>query len=87
MDVTSSEHNFRCFESCGILYTFNWTSFCWLVNNAGVGYVDPVEFLNMDRAHWLFDVNYFGLIEKTKESIPLLIAHQGRIVNIGSVAG
>ena len=87
LDVTSSE---QILDALKVVESFTISTglpFVGLVNNAGISYTDPVEFLNMDRAHWLFDVNYFGLIEMTKESIPLLIAHQGRIVNIGSVAG
>ena len=87
LDVTSSE---QILDALKVVESFTISTglpFVGLVNNAGVAYGDPVEFLDMDRAHWLFDVNYFGLIEMTKEAIPLLIAHQGRIVNIGSVAG
>jgi len=58
-----------------------------LVNNAGVGVGSPVESINMKLAHWVYDVNVFGLLDITKEFIPLLRTHQGRIVNVGSVAG
>jgi NAD(P)-dependent dehydrogenase (short-subunit alcohol dehydrogenase family) len=35
----------------------------------------------------LFQVNVFGLLDTTQAFLPLLRQDQGRIVNIGSVAG
>eukprot|EP00008_Paramoeba_atlantica_P015596 CAMPEP_0201475842 /NCGR_PEP_ID=MMETSP0151_2-20130828/1190_1 /ASSEMBLY_ACC=CAM_ASM_000257 /TAXON_ID=200890 /ORGANISM="Paramoeba atlantica, Strain 621/1 / CCAP 1560/9" /LENGTH=312 /DNA_ID=CAMNT_0047856049 /DNA_START=42 /DNA_END=980 /DNA_ORIENTATION=- len=58
-----------------------------LVNNAGIGYFAPLEFVDIPTARRTFEVNYFGLLDTTKALIPLLRANSGRIVNIGSVAG
>jgi len=61
--------------------------FIGLVNNAGVSKGLPLEFVNMDDARWVFEVNVFGVLEVQKRFIPLLRQSKGRIVNIGSMAG
>ncbi|TFY68292.1 hypothetical protein EVG20_g3621 [Dentipellis fragilis] len=59
-----------------------------LVNNAGAASMIPATDLNIDEAKKLFDVNLFGIMAMVKEFVHLLIASRdGRIVNIGSVAG
>ncbi|TFY68289.1 hypothetical protein EVG20_g3620 [Dentipellis fragilis] len=59
-----------------------------LVNNAGALYAVPATDIDIEEAKKLFDVNLFGAMEMVKQFIHLLIASQdGRILNIGSVAG
>lgn len=58
-----------------------------LVNNAGVAEGGPIETLSEDEWRWHFDVNVFGVINLTRECLPLLRAARGRVVNIGSIAG
>lgn len=58
-----------------------------LVNNAGISFSMPMEFVPMQRARALFDVNVFGLIRMTQLCLPLLRAHKGRVISVGSVAG
>lgn len=58
-----------------------------LVNNAGVTTGGPVEFTDIDAVKKMYDVNVFGLVELTQKLLPLIRTHQGRIVNVGSVAG
>ena len=36
-----------------------------LVNNAGVVYISPLEFVPLDELRWLFEVNFFGLLAVT----------------------
>lgn len=57
-----------------------------LVNNAGVGFVSPLEFVPLDDLRWLFEVNFFGLLAVTQAFLPLLRQRRGRIVNISSIA-
>ncbi len=57
-----------------------------LVNNAGVGFVAPLEFVPLDELRWLYDVNVFGLLAVTQAFLPLLRQRGGRIVNISSTA-
>ncbi len=58
-----------------------------LVNNAGIPYGGPVEFLALDEVRRLFDVNFFGVIAVTQAFLPLLRSAQGRIVNMSSNSG
>jgi NAD(P)-dependent dehydrogenase (short-subunit alcohol dehydrogenase family) len=57
-----------------------------LVNNAGVGFASPLEFVPLDELRRLFEVNVFGLLAVTQSFLPLLRQAQGRIVNISSAA-
>ncbi len=64
-----------------------------LVNNSGIGIGGPLQHqpLEVFRSH--FEVNVFGLLQVTREFLPLLGACEapksapGRILNISSVAG
>ncbi len=58
-----------------------------LVNNAGIPYGGPVEYLSLDQVRRLFEVNYFGVIAITQAFLPLLRKARGRIVNMSSVGG
>ena len=58
-----------------------------LVNNAGIPYGGPIEFISLDEIRRLFDVNVFGLIAMTQAFLPLLRRARGRIVNMSSVSG
>jgi 2-keto-3-deoxy-L-fuconate dehydrogenase len=58
-----------------------------LVNNAGIGLVGNIEETSLDDFRRLFDVNVEGLYLVTKALLPALLASQGTIVNVGSVAG
>jgi NAD(P)-dependent dehydrogenase (short-subunit alcohol dehydrogenase family) len=58
-----------------------------LVNNAGIPYGGPVEFLALDAVRREFEVNFFGLIAVTQAFLPLLRRGRGRIVNMSSVGG
>ena len=57
-----------------------------LVNNAAVHVSKPlVETTDEDLA-WIFGVNVIGLLAVTREAVPHLVARQGSVVNVGSVA-
>ena len=58
-----------------------------LVNNAGVAEGGPIETVSEADWRWHFDVNVFGLVNLTRELLPLSLPAHGRVVNIGSVAG
>ena len=58
-----------------------------LVNNAGIGLVGTVEDTETADFERLMRVNVTGPYLVTKYAMPLLLKAQGRIVNIGSVAG
>mmetsp|Transcript_25982 Transcript_25982/g.68162 ORF Transcript_25982/g.68162 Transcript_25982/m.68162 type:complete len:323 (-) Transcript_25982:74-1042(-) len=58
-----------------------------LVNNAGVQLMKPTETVSLDSLRALYDVNFFGVVDLTQRTIPLLRQSAGRIVNVGSVSG
>jgi NAD(P)-dependent dehydrogenase (short-subunit alcohol dehydrogenase family) len=58
-----------------------------LVNNAGVGFGGPVEYIPLDDYRQSFEVNYFGQIAVTQAFLPLLRRAKGTIVNIASIGG
>ncbi len=58
-----------------------------LVNNAGIPYGGPIEYLVLDKLRALFEVNFFGVIAVTQAFLPLLRIARGRIVNMSSVGG
>ncbi len=58
-----------------------------LINSAGMGISGAVEDTLVDDAKFMFDVNFFGTFEVTKQVIPIMRANKfGKIVNISSVA-
>lgn len=58
-----------------------------LVNNAGFGISGAIEFTETEDVRKQFDVNFYGLIDLTKEIIPIMREQRsGRIINISSVA-
>ncbi len=58
-----------------------------VVNNAGVNVVAPLVAATEDEFQFLFDVNVFGVYRVTKAFAPLVVASEGRIVNISSISG
>ena len=83
LDVKKSEDIFDAFKkivsSGHELYA--------LINNAGVSIGGPIEFIPMHQIEELISVNIIGVLNVTKVFIPLLRKSNGRIINIGSIAG
>lgn len=58
-----------------------------VVNNAGVFLFDPLIEVSERDMQFIMDVNVLGPYRVTKSFAPLIIANEGRITTIGSVAG
>jgi NAD(P)-dependent dehydrogenase (short-subunit alcohol dehydrogenase family) len=58
-----------------------------LVNNAGVSVNGPLEFLTAEDVRKQLEVNVVGQVAVTQAFLPLIRKGEGRIVNIGSIAG
>lgn len=59
-----------------------------LVNNAGYGYLAAVEEGEDDAVRKMFETNFFGLVNLTKEVLPGMRARKsGHIVNFSSIGG
>ena len=57
-----------------------------LVNNAGVALVSSVERLQPRDAHWLMDINFWGVVHGCRAFLPLLRRRpEAVIVNISSI--
>lgn len=84
MDVTDQSSIDRTKEQ--ISHAVGDAGLAGLVNNAGVGFVSPLEFIPMSELRWMFEVNVFGLLAVTQAFLPLLRQGSGRIVNISSTA-
>ncbi|MDA0973195.1 MAG: SDR family oxidoreductase [Bacteroidetes bacterium] len=57
-----------------------------LINNAGLGYFDPLVSGNLDQWHHMVDVNIKGVLNMFHGCLPHLLETKGHVVNIGSVA-
>ena len=58
-----------------------------LVNNAGVVFPGPLEFIELDDLRKQLEINVIGQIAVTQAFLPLIREGKGRIVNIGSIGG
>jgi len=59
-----------------------------LVNNAGIGYFGAIEESEDEEVRRMFEINFFGLAQVTKEVLPVMRKQRsGHIINISSVGG
>lgn len=59
-----------------------------LVNNAGYALIGAVEEASAEQARQQFDTNFFGVLNVTREALPILREQKsGHIVNISSLVG
>lgn len=58
-----------------------------LVNNAGVAYTGPLEFVPLDDFRRQLEVNLIGQLAVTRAVLPQLRLAGGRIVNVTSIGG
>ena len=59
-----------------------------LVNNAGIGYFGAIEESEEEEIRRMFEINFFGLANMTKEVLPIMRKQRsGHIVNIASIGG
>lgn len=58
-----------------------------VINNAGAGALGTIEAMSLDRVRAAMEVNFFGVVDVTKTSLPHLRASRGRVVTVTSVGG
>jgi len=59
-----------------------------IVNNAGVALHGDFEEVTYEDFEWVIDVDFWGVVQGTKEFLPFLIeSGDGRVVNISSLFG
>lgn len=58
-----------------------------VINNAGLGFFDPIDQGKLEEWHTMIDVNLKGLLNVTHSTLPLLKkSENGHIINVTSVA-
>jgi len=85
LDVTNGAHIARVVDELAM--TVGDAGIQGLVNNAGVGVGGPVEYLPEDAWRFVFEANFFGIVNLTRAALPLLRRGRGRVVHIGSIGG
>ena len=85
LDVTNGDHIARVVDELAM--TVGDAGIQGLVNNAGVGVGGPVEYLPEDAWRFVFEANFFGIVNLTRAALPLLRRGRGRVVHIGSIGG
>lgn len=58
-----------------------------LVNNAGIALAAPIEYVPIPELRRVLEINLIGQVAVTQAFLPLLRIAQGRVVNMGSIAG
>jgi NAD(P)-dependent dehydrogenase (short-subunit alcohol dehydrogenase family) len=59
-----------------------------LVNNAGIGYFGAIEESEDEEVRRMFEINFWGLADVTKQVLPFMRAQRsGHIINISSIGG
>lgn len=60
-----------------------------LVNNAGVGLIEPIASITNEDWHWVMDVNFYGVVNGVQAFLPLMLAGgaEAHIVNTASMSG
>jgi len=59
-----------------------------LINNAGIGYLAPMEIVQIEHLQRQFETNLFGVVRVTQRVLPeMRERRRGRIINMSSAAG
>ncbi len=53
-----------------------------LINNAGIGYTALIEASDMEKLRYMFDVNFFGMVQCTQQALLRVLQPGSTIVNI-----
>lgn len=60
----------------------------YLINSAGVVHPGEFEKLEVEKFHWMMNINFFGTVNTVKAIVPFMIQRStGHIINISSMAG
>lgn len=66
----------------------SWGKIDVLINNAGIGFMGPLEFAKPLHIKNAWETNVFGLMQVTQGFLPLLQkSSDPRIINVGSIGG
>ena len=84
-DVRSSDQVFQAFKTL----KEKWgDEIHIMINNAGLGYFDRIEDVDLDQLQQMFETNVYSIFYTSKVVVPQMKAQQyGHIFNIASTAG
>ena len=85
LDVTDDESIKRAADT--VRQSVGGAGLAGLINNAGIAIGSPLEVIPLSQLRKQLEVNVIGQIAVTQAFLPLLRQAQGRIVNMGSIAG
>jgi NAD(P)-dependent dehydrogenase (short-subunit alcohol dehydrogenase family) len=85
VDITDREQVVAAAETVG--QALGEAPLAGLINNAGISVGGPLEFVPIDGLRHQLEINVVSQVSVTQMFIPLLRKSQGRIINVGSVAG
>jgi len=84
LDVQDEKSIYACIDE--IIYSEKRIDV--LINNAGAGFIKPMEQASMEEIQQVMDVNFYGPIRCCKAVMPCMRKQKsGRIINISSVGG
>ena len=85
LDVTDDESIKRAADT--VRQRVGGAGLAGLINNAGIAIGSPLEVIPLSQLRKQLEVNVIGQIAVTQAFLPFLRQAQGRIVNMGSIAG
>lgn len=86
IDVSSHESITKAVEALTLELRDLGMPLVGLVNNAGVGESFTAEFHPWDNMRGMFETNFWGAVDLTRQVLPLLREGKGRVIMISSVA-
>jgi len=87
MDVKSQASISKAYEQCTAALADNKLQLYALINNAGLGSLQPFAWLQRHTIRALIETNLLGSLLMTREFLPLLVRSKGRILNVSSGLG
>lgn len=87
LDVRKQQSIEDAFEKCTKALEKNNMLLYALINNAGLGSLQPFAWLQRTNIKNLIETNLLGSLLVTREFLPLLVKSKGRIVNVSSGLG
>lgn len=87
VDVTSHESCANAVQEIHTILEDRKLKFVALVNNAGISRTLPIKLHDLSGAKSIFDTNFFGAVDLTKQLLPKLREAKGRVIMMSSIAG
>lgn len=87
LDVRNQQSISDAFEKCTKALEKNNSELYALINNAGLGSLQPFAWLQRANIRNLIETNLLGSLLVTREFLPLLVKSKGRLVNVSSGLG